>query len=173
MFQRPAELLFVITCLMILVVIGIILTPQVENSQGFYHPDFAEDTLLQAPVGKVRHQKSIWLASAFGVLTVLALAACLQMGLNDEAKKTTKAIYSFSFAYSILMVVLVFIYWRTADQEATYILGFPISSMFMLYPFGLFPLVFVFLYSTMFGRWIFTAESEKRFQQLLAARKES
>lgn len=171
--MNTPHLLFGLLILMALAVGALFFIEEVPRGHGFDHPAYPERTIQQAPDGEQRHRSVIWVAGCFGALVSLFTVSSMSLGLCARHRKGTGTlvVLAAGVVYTLLLIVVVFLYWNFIDKSAPAVLGFPVSTAWMLFLFGPSPLALVALYMATFPRWILTTQDMETFHDLVAARR--
>ena len=149
-------------------------TQRVIKSHGYTHERFP--TMKQGGPGAERHAVTLWIGWAFVTLCVLFFAGCLSMGMTRRGTLgPTKAPLVFGTVVLIgIFTALVFSYYRYMHEDThTLFLSFPRPTAWMLLGVWPFPVFFMVLYYRVFDRWYFTAEDEKRLEEITAGRRQA
>ena len=111
------------------------------------------------------------LGSLFGILTVAFIGLLVWGGLLKGGKETPLA-RRMLIAFGGYILVFVALFWTYSRYifdpfgSGTFG-GFPVTTAWLMYGVWFFPLVFVWLYASMFNKWVLDAEDIKRFDQLI------
>ena len=104
-------------------------------------------------------------------LCVLFFGGCLAMGMTRHGTlgPTRGPLIFGTLVLAAIFAALIFSYQRYMNEDVhTLFLSFPKPSAWMLIGVWCFPVFFMVLYYRMFDRWYFTAEDEKRLEEITA-----
>jgi len=150
-------------------------TITVSETTGIAHPRIAG--MRAGGDGAARHGRLLWLGGGFLVLTILLAAGGLSLGLcapaghrGVAARSARRWIVAGTLAGVGTATAIFVAYSRSlAAGVASYPLGFPAASSWMVWGVWLFPFIFVAGFVRCFDRSYVTGETLDRFAARLAA----
>lgn len=149
-------------------------TQRIIKSHGFEHPDFP--TMEHGGPGAERHARTLWVGWAFAMLCILFFTGCLLLGAGRHGKLGPAKV-PFIVGTAIFMAIftaLIFSYRTYMNEEThTMFLAFPKPTAWMLFAVWPFPIYFMVIYYRLFDSWHFTKEDQRRFEELVANRRQA
>ncbi len=184
--MKPTTFVF-ITCLgMTLVMIAaLFLLPQVPSdtvtledgsqqhlvkTHGYIHDRFP--SMRQGGPSLERHGAATWLGLVFVLVQVLFYGGCLAMGAsrNGRLGPMKTPIIAGTAVLGLIFVALFWSYLRYINTESpTLFLSLPRPTAWMLLAVWPMPVFFMIAYYRLFDSWFFTAEDERRLEELVAS----
>jgi hypothetical protein len=174
--MKPTHVMYGCLVAMLLAVGATLFVPRIDNGQGYKHPAFPE-IMQRGTTDPPRHEQLWAPAAIFGAAQIVFFLACLAFGASRR-KRLPKTFLAFlglgGAAYMGVFVWMFEAYLRDPGMTSSpFFGGFPLPTAIMLYGVWGIPLVFVVLYVAFFKRFIFTAEDEVAFRELVARQPES
>ena len=152
------------------VLIAAAITGPHPAATGSAHPSFA--SMLHGGPGQARVENVFWLGAAYGALALLFFALCFALGLRRERGlgRMRVPLLAVAVLHQLCWLWLLESYasYSADPSPQTTVLGFPPPTAIMLYVLWPFPACFVALYVLCFDRLVFSADDQRRFDQLLA-----
>jgi len=172
--MKPAAILFILI-LATWAVVGVLLLSLPSDTQTWTnkHPQFK--TMDQTPAESKRHDGLLVYGWLFGTLQILMFASCLALGASRGGRLGT-------MRWPLMIAALVYLgvftavictyggYVETPSVPAGDL--FPATTAWMLFGISGAPLLFIALYVAGFERWIMTPADQRRFDELVAAKRE-
>jgi hypothetical protein len=138
-------------------------------SHGYTHDTFT--TMEQGGPGAERHAKTLWIAWAFAVVSIVFYISCISLGAARHGKLGPAKI---PFAIGTVILILIFCGlfnsyrgYMNEDVHALF-LSFPRPTAWMMYAVWPFPIFFLVIYYIQFDKWHFTDEDQQRLDELVA-----
>ena len=128
------------------------------------------DTVVANPTVK-------YLAYLFGFGIISIFGFMLFIGGQKKEAAIRKKLYRvLAIGITAMLFVYTMLVWSWWEYVATnnmdYFMGLPQPTAWMLFGIMLTPFFIAYCYATQFETWIYTAEDEKRFAEIMAKRKE-
>lgn len=140
------------------------------TGHGSAHP--TEQVLLVGGDGAERIDY-IWpLAVVLGLLQYMFFVGLLRLGAGSkpEAQRLNLPLSIGAGAVALMWIILCWVYRAyTQDPDPGLIGSLPAPTAVMVYGIWFVPLVFIFIYITMFNTAIYTPADAEKFRQILAA----
>jgi len=111
----------------------------------------------------------------FGLCTALTLCIFIMVGSvkNDRIGTIKNYLIFGTVAYIIVYTLTYFSYIDyTTTEHTEFFLGWPKPTAWMIFGMWSTPIIFVFIYIFRFREWILSEEEEKRFNELVAQRRQ-
>jgi hypothetical protein len=168
--DRIALALLVVMICVAAVLIAAATTPPHPAATGTAHPSFA--TMLHGGPGHARVEGIFVLGWAFGACQLLCFALCFALGLRRAGGlgrlRMPLLVGAVLHQLCWLWLLESYVTYSADPAPQTTVLGFPPPTAIMLYVLWPFPAYFVALYVFYFDRFIFTADDQRRFDELVA-----
>ena len=184
--MKPASFVF-ITCvgMTFVMIAALFLTPQVPSetvtredgsvqhlvkTHGYAHDRFS--SMRQGGPSLERHGAATWLGLVFVLVQVLFYGGCLAMGAtrNGRLGPMKVPLIAGTAVLGLIFVALFLSYLRYINSESpSLFLSLPRPTAWMLFAVWPMPVFFMIVYYRLFDSWFFTAEDERRLEELVAA----
>jgi hypothetical protein len=153
-------------------VVWIAMTPEAAGGHGAVHSRFAQ--MDQGGSGLVRHAPVFAAAWTLGSL-MIALFVCLLAWQTKGGRRSLPWFFAGGLLYEAVFSLMCFTYWRSLASPALVPFwgSFPVPVAWLVYGIWLFPGFFIAVYVARFDEWILPAESMRRFESILQARRQS
>ena len=138
---------------------------------GFTHDEFP--SMDQGGSGAERHERLFWPALAFGVLTLILMAALMDFGASRSEKLSSLVlpIAIGGVLWALIFSMIMFSYRNYMSEDSPgFFLALPTPTAWFVYGFWPFQLIFVAIYVVAFKRSFITDEDIERFQAILSAK---
>lgn len=139
---------------------------------GFEHPDYS--TMQRGGPGKERHDHILWLGWFFGVVVCTLFVSLLAFGArrNDEVGSIKIPFTIGGVIYVLIWSAMIWSYrgYMNGDTESRFLL-LPIPTAWMVYGIWLFPAFFIVLFVVKYEEYFWNDESERKFNEILEAKK--
>jgi hypothetical protein len=137
---------------------------------GTAHPTFT--SMLHGGPGQARVAGLFWLGWAFGALQLLFFVLCFALGMRRASGlgrlRVPLVVGAVLHQLCWLWLLQSYASYSADPSPHTTVLGFPPPTAIMLYVLWPFPAFFVALYVLSFDRFVFTADDQRRFDELVA-----
>ncbi len=165
--RDPLFLGLLISCCLLLIYLLILAYANRDVSTLFQaHPDFPQ--MLKSTNGQA--EMSSGLLYFFGPLLLFVFFFVVMIGLSRP--KRIDASRKFLTGYFLVYMILISVCLATYQGGSTNMFaGFPISTSWMLFGLGFYPILFGFVFYMKFSSWVFSEEDQQRFDELLANRR--
>jgi len=171
--ERAADRIAVALLAVVLGVAAILfaaaLLPSHPAATGAPHPTF--ETMAHGGPGETRTGVLLLAGWAYGAASLLFFALCFAFGLRKPGGlgPVRTPLIAGVVLHQLVWLALVLAYASYAgDPAPRIVLGFPIPTAVMLYGLWPFPVYFVLLYLYFFDRFVFTADDQRRVDELVA-----
>ena len=173
MIEKLPALLFCVLLLLVATLAWIWMIPGDGDADTRVHPEFA--TMQQGGDGEARFAEQHLPVLAWGALSIVLFVGLLLLGAGHHAKAALPLVSVGAVIYLAVFFVLVASYrkYAAAPLEAPIVLGFPTATSWMMYGIWGVPFFFVFLYLRYFDRWVYSADDERKFEELIAKKNAS
>jgi len=170
--MRPILVLLGLLVFMLGLSALILSIPEPINGHGMAH--LTVDGMRQ--VGDLRQQSDPVFGAGYllGILIYLVISVLVYLGVQP-AKRDGKLVLAHTAATLLVLGVwslLMYLfrqYLLTGDPMIVF--GFPLPTLVMLLGVWIAPMSFSLIYILGFRRWVFTAEDEKTFRELLESKR--
>jgi len=158
-----------------LLIIALWLSDVPENATGLTDTTF---TTLNKSGATVATNPSVkWLSYLFGVGIISIFGFMLFIGGRKKEATIRKKLYRVLAigitAMLFVYTMLVLSWWDyAATNNMDYFMGLPQPTAWMLFGIMLTPFFIALCYTTKFEAWIYTAEDEAKFAEIMAKRQE-
>ena len=173
--DKTVKLFFGFLLLFGLLITALWISDVPENATGLTDTTFTTlnrsgNTVASDPIVK-------WLSYLFGIGIIGIFGFMVFIGGRKKEKAVRKKIYrvlaigitAFLFVYTMMLQS----WWHyVATNIMDYFLGLPKPTAWMLFGMMLTPTIITFFYTTKFEEWIYTAEDEAKFSEIMASRKQ-
>jgi len=172
--DKIVKLLFGFLLLFGLLIIALWTSEVPENATGLADTTFT--TLNRSGDTAVSNPTVKWLAYLFGVGIISIFGFLLFIGGRKKEAAIRKKLYRV-LAIGIAAMLFVFTmlvrsWWEyVATNNMDYFMGLPQPTAWMLFGIMLTPFFIAYCYTTKFEAWIYTAEDEKRFAEIMTNRR--
>ena len=144
-----------------------------ENATGLTDATFS--TLQKSGETVATNPNIKWLAYFFGLGIISIFGFFIFIGARKKDTALRSRIYKMMglglFFYLLVYSFMVFAWWEyTATNSMDYFLGLPKPTAWMFFGLMSIPFFLSFFYITKFNEWVYTAEDEQRFKEILANR---
>lgn len=117
-----------------------------------------------------------WLSYLFGIGIIGIFGFMVFIGGRKKDEAVRKKIYRVLAigitAFLLVYTMMVQSWWHYVEtNNMDYFLGLPKPTAWMLFGMMLIPLIITFFYTTRFEEWIYTAEDEVKFLEIMENRK--
>lgn len=168
MLRAAINWIFVISVLMGLLLIAIMLADSVPNAGGLPHPN--HPGMQVGEDGAVRLANIGTFAFLFQSLLLLLVICLSILGVTDRRRSPELLAY---MAGSL--VFMLFVWWQMYSGhqqfletgETSYFMGFPSATAWQVYGTWLGAIPLILIYSLGFRKYIYTAEDEAAFEELV------
>lgn len=171
--DRIIKLFFGFLLLFGLLIIALWASDVPENATGLIDTTFSTlnrsgDTVATNPAVK-------WLAYLFGIGIISIFGFMVFIGGRKKDKIIRKKLYRIlAIGISFLLIgytMMVFSWWNYVETNSMdYFMGLPKPTAWMIFGIMFIPTIITFFYATKFEEWIYTAEDEARFAEIMANR---
>ncbi len=169
MQSKLIYVIFTTVLLMAGILVAICLADSVPNTAGMAHADFAG--MQAGGDGAARLEHIGGLAFAFQCLLLLLIVCLSALGVAEQRRSTELWLYMGG-----TLLFSLFVWWNMYSGHQAfletgttdYFLGFPVATAWQVYGTWLGAIPLILLYSLGFRKFIFTAEDEQKYEQLLA-----
>lgn len=171
MRSKLIYIIFAIVVVMAGILIAICLAEPVANSAGIAHPDFPG--MQAGGDGAARLQYIGDLAFVFQCLLLLLIVCLSALGIADQHHSKELIAY---LGGSLAFMLLAWWQMYSGHQQfletgsTGYFMGFPVPTAWQVYGTWLGAIPLIAIYSFGFRKFIYSAEDEAKFNQLLAER---
>ncbi len=165
--------IFTVCALMGLALLAIAMVEPVANAGGVPHPEFPG--MVIGGDGAARLEDIGLLAFLFHSLLLLLVVLLCTLGISED-RRSPKLMTIMAVCYAFMMLVC----WQMFSEHQTflesgetgYFLGFPTATAWQMYGTWLCAMPLILLYTLGFREYIFSAEDEAKFQQLIKEAKD-
>ncbi len=169
MQSKLIYVIFTTVLLMIGILVAICMAELVPNGAGLPHPDFLGMRIGGDGAARLKHIGGS--AFAFHSLLLLLIVSLSALGVAEQRRSSELWAYMGG-----TLLFSLFVCWNMhsgyqafLDTGSTgYFMGFPVATAWLVYGAWLGAIPLIVLYTMGFRKFIFTAEDEKKFDQLLA-----
>ena len=161
--------IFAIVLAMAAILLAIGLADAVPNGAGMAHPEF--NGMRAGGDGAARLEHIGGLAFAFQCL-LLALIVCLcALGVSEQRRSPELLAYMGG-----TLLFCLFVWWQMYSNHQAfletgttdYFMGFPVATAWQVFGTWLGAIPLILIYTLGFRKFIFTAEDEQKYEQLLS-----
>ena len=167
--DRIALALLVVMICVAAVLVAAASTEPHPAATGTAHPTFT--SMLHGGPGHARVLNIFGFGWAYGALQLLFFALCFALGLRraDGLGHLRVPLVAGAVIHQLCWLWLLYSYssYSADPTSQTTVLGFPPPTAIMLYVLWPFPAYFVALYVLSFDRFVFTADDQWRFDELV------
>ncbi|RMG30843.1 MAG: hypothetical protein D6730_01980 [Bacteroidetes bacterium] len=159
-----------------LLILLIWFSPLPEGATGSSHPVYSSMFKSGPSVALQAHSKYMAYFFGLGITCIFGLALFLGAWKNGQRLDPGlgRWLLAGMLLYMLAFTLTVGLYWQDLARETTpYVLGFPLPTAFMLFGIGSVPIIFTLIYILGFDKWILTPEEQKRFEELIRAKREN
>ena len=168
MLRAAINWIFAVSVLMGLLLIAMLLAESVPNAGGLPHPDYPGMQVGQDGAARLEHIGTF--AFMFQGLLLLLVVCLSVLGITDRNRSPQLLAYmGASYAF------MLFSWWQMYSGhqefldsgETEYFMGFPVATAWQVYGTWLGAIPLVLIYTLGFRKYIYTAEDEAAFNELL------
>lgn len=158
-----------------LLIVALWMSDVPENATGITDTTYA--TLNHSGATVATNPTVKWLAYLFGMGIISIFGFMVFIGGRKKEAIVRKKMYRvLTVGIGSLLVgftMLTQSWWNYVETNSMdYFMGLPKPTAWMVFGIMLIPTIITFFYATKFEEWIYTAEDEKRFAEIMANRQE-
>ena len=173
MKNKLVLLIFGCVTIVIIMIAWMVMSPTVSNLTGMTDERLSSLFVSGTPISALNPLKVVGLV--FGLCTIsiflLAVSIGAQKGKSKYQRRVNTVLVVGSALYLGVYLWMVVSWWDyTATNSYDYILGLPIPTAIQMFGLLFIPGFLSFFYITQFDTWVYSAEDEAKFQEILNRR---